>query len=590
METARDNKKGIQKRNYLIVLIVMIMLSILFARSFYWPSWKGYSKRIITEVLMIAVGITAVPWTAVKVGVLNHWVSVCVFRFTSVWGMIWRNKVRVICIIALYILLALLGYNLAKIPYVIGKSDRFNPRFGILLVAILYLILTFMLLCRVGRKRIDLLFLATALIIGSAYIRITPGEIATSWDDQIHYVRTLGLSNGLNGIMYSSDKLLIKGVRKNPIRFSRESQQEYNKQLTELYQQKKYSYYQYRKYISLWSVAYIPAAIGIVFGRGLGLPYIEILKLGRFFNLLFYALIISAAIRRIKYGKTLIACCGLIPSAVFLACSYSYDFWVICLGIYGYALFYSILQDAKHTASKHDLIAMLAACLLGFIPKMVYFPLLLPLWFIPKNRFESRRKQRYFRLALIAVVVLLLLSFFCGFWEPDYRGGSGVDPAGQVRYILSAPIQYVKLLYHFLIPGYLSPITVNQSFLDFAYLGAGASSAVLILILYVLSFIDRGDSSQEGMVKVRIAGLLGVVLAVMIVATALYVSYTPVAAASPQGVQVRYLFPVLLPFFMLIGADKISYRGSKRLITMIALAVFAGAFLRNVSQLIVSLY
>ena len=132
METARDNKKGIQKRNYLIVLIVLIMLSILFARSFYWPSWKGYSKRIITEVLMIAVGIIAVPWTAVKVGVLNHWVSVCVFRFTSVWGMIWRNKVRVICIIALYILLALLGYNLAKIPYVIGKSDRFNPRFGML--------------------------------------------------------------------------------------------------------------------------------------------------------------------------------------------------------------------------------------------------------------------------------------------------------------------------------------------------------------------------------------------------------------------------------------------------------------------------
>ena len=315
----------------------MIMLSILFARSFYWPSWRGYSKRIITEVLMIAVGIIAVPWTVVKVGVLNRWASVCVSRFTSVWGMIWRNKVRVICIIALYILLALLGYNLAKIPYVIGKSERFNPRFGILLVAILYLILTFILLYRIGEKRIDLLFLTIALIIGSAYIRVTPGEIATSWDDQIHYIRTLGLSNGLNGIMYSADKLLISGVGNDSIRFSRESQQEYNKQLTELYQQKKYHYYQYRKYISLWSVAYIPAAIGIVFGRGWGLPYIEILKLGRFFNLLFYALIISAAIRRIKYGKTLVACCGLIPSAVFLACSYSYDFWVICLGIYGYA-------------------------------------------------------------------------------------------------------------------------------------------------------------------------------------------------------------------------------------------------------------
>ena len=155
---------------------------------------------------------------------------------------------------------------------------------------------------------------------------------------------------------------------------------------------------------------------------------------------------------------------------------------------------------------------------------------------------------------------------------------------------MSAPIQYVKLLYHFLIPGYLSPITVNQSFLDFAYLGAGASSAVLILILYVLAFLDRGDSSQEDMVKIRVAGLLGVVLAVMIIPTALYVSYTPVAAASPQGVQERYLFPVLLPFFLLIGADKVSYRGSRWLLTVISLAVFAGVFLKNVSQLIVSLY
>ena len=319
MGTVGDNTKGIEKRNYLIVLIVMTILSILFARSFYWPSWRGYSKRIITEVFIIAFGVIAVPWIVVKVGVLKRWVSVCVSRFSSAWGVLWRNKVRVVCIIALYVLFALLGYNLAKIPYAVGKADRFNPRFGMLLVAILYLILTFMLLCRIGRKRIDLLFLTTALIIGSAYIRVTPGEIATAWDDQIHYIRTLGLSNGLNGIMYSSDKLMISGVGNDPIRFSRESQQEYNKQLTELYQQKKCHYYQYRKYISIWSVAYIPAAIGIMFGRGLGLPYIEILKLGRFFNLLFYALIISAAIRRIKYGKTLVACCGLIPSAVFLA-------------------------------------------------------------------------------------------------------------------------------------------------------------------------------------------------------------------------------------------------------------------------------
>ena len=146
------------------------------------------------------------------------------------------------------------------------------------------------------------------------------------------------------------------------------------------------------------------------------------------------------------------------------------------------------------------------------------------------------------------------------------------------------------LLYHFLIPGYLSPITVNQSFLDFAYLGSGTSNAVLILILYVLAFLDRGDSSQEGMAKIRIAGLLGVALAVMTVPTALYVSFTPVAAARPLGVQVRYLFPVILPFLMMIGADKVSYRGSRWLLTVVPFAVFAGAFLRNVSQLIVSLY
>lgn len=572
-------------KNYILLLLTMIVLNGIFMNSFRWPAWSGYAKRIVVMFLLVAFGVLGFPVLVVKNRTANEKVTRFRNGTAELFHTLIRKRVKVLGVLALYILMALLGVNIGKLC----AGAEYNSHIGIVIVASLYVVLTVILLWKTCERKPHVLFFAIAMIMGIAYIRIAPGELASSWDDQIHYERALNVANALNGVMYTADEKIIADTGSVPTRFTRQEQEEFHEKINKYYEKKTCHYY-YPNKLSLWSVSYIPAAAGIVLGRGLNLPYFEILKLGRFFSLLFYALVIAAAIKKIPYGKVLLACIGLIPTSVFLASSYSYDFWMVCLGMYGYAVFFSILQQPGHKVQGGELFAMLGSTVLGFIPKMVYFPLLFPYWFIPQNRFENRKEQKKFRIWVILSVIILFISFFCGFWEPDPRGGADVNPARQVKFILGNPLRYLSILFGFLIPGYLSPGRLDVSFEDYAYLGGGLTYGIIIILLFVLAYLDRGECSQEGMRKIRITGALSLILTVLIVPTALYISYTSVGDTTILGCQVRYLYPLLMPFFTFLGRDKIAYKGNRSLMTGFAMAIPALLFLKDIGVLIAALY
>ena len=84
-------------------------------------------------------------------------------------------------------------------------------------------------------------------------------------------------------------------------------------------------------------VAYIPAAIGLWAARLLGLATTQAFLLGRLMTFACYAALTYFACKRLRSGKMVLATCALVPTAVFLASGYSYDFWLIGFLMLGFA-------------------------------------------------------------------------------------------------------------------------------------------------------------------------------------------------------------------------------------------------------------
>ena len=78
--------------------------------------------------------------------------------------------------------------------------------------------------------------------------------------------------------------------------------------------------------------------------------------------------------------------------------------------------------------------------------------------------------------------------------------------------------------------------------------------------VYALGLTDRDSASRtlERSAWGRIGTLVAVLATMVLVCTALYVMFTPVGESWINGVQHRYLIPVIFPFLMILGSGLIS--------------------------------
>ncbi len=312
--------------------------------------------------------------------------------------------------------------------------------------------------------------------------------------------------------------------------------------------------------VGVFQIAYVPGALGIIFGKGLGLSYTAMFDMGRFFNLLFYTLIIAAGIKRLNKGKILVSFFALTPLLIFTASNYHYDWWTNSLICAGYCYYIAAYQDNANNriAKEKDMIIAAVMIMLGCIPKAVYCPLLIPLFFIPKNFFNRSRKRYFIALASLTVAILLIFVLpyvLTSAWlTGDQRFGGDVNSGSQISYILHNPLQYLATFWSF-IKIFADPANFCVWANFFAYLGLGPFSGIWWSILVVLAFIDR-DEKQNRDILMRIVGLIMAFGALTLVVTALYVSISEIGSTEIRGVQSRYLFPLLLPFFWYVARPK----------------------------------
>ena len=394
--------------------------------------------------------------------------------------------------------------------------------------------------------RIHISAIITILLMGFLFSLITP--IFDVPDEQAHFARAMYLSEGNITISNAGSDLLISNDY-NKI-YQNMGKNLFQNNLSDEYSSKQMISAPAIKATAVYSmISYIPQAIGIFLGRLLNLNLEITFYLGRFINLLGYALLIGLAIKITPIFKMPIYFFATIPMAIYIASSYNQDALTISLAILIICTYLKFLFS-KNLGIK-NLVLFMLLCFIMAMTKLPYVFLSILLLFIPKKNFKNRKESFYTYLMMI---VILCFSFF---WY-KYTGRITADhiPENVNAYKqISFIIQNIPQSIHYLGNSLMN--FSNYWKMGFMY-GWFTYSAVEIAILYtflmgaICIFYPR-EFEQKNISRLS-AGFVILFIYIGICLT-MYLTWTQLGMPQIEGVQGRYFLGVLplLPLLLNIG-------------------------------------
>ncbi len=310
---------------------------------------------------------------------------------------------------------------------------------------------------------------------------------------------------------------------------------------------------------------------------------------GQFGMLLTYALTVYFAIRKLKSGKMIMSVIALFPTNIVLASNYSYDPWVTGFSLLGTAYFVSEMQQPQKRITVFETVIMCGAFVLAALPKQLYVMLLILPMFMRKSNFTKYEKRRYYAILLSFFAFMLILFTARSFSEisgsGDLRGGN-VNPAEQLNYILSNPIKYAKILLSFLW-GYLSPLNAKNYISFFSYLGKGGGAIIFILLLCFCAVTDKDETNKfKGSVFTAALVIITDLIIACMMATALYIAFTPVFSQEILGCHPRYIIPLVAPFALTVINPGKPLKVNKTVYSLAVLAVITACLIFNILRIV----
>lgn len=398
------------------------------------------------------------------------------------------------------------------------ESTAFFNRYRLLLM-----FLTFMMLYGLGifRRQIaahmELGFLLVGAVALLGMFLCGPAGPWYWWDGEIHYERAQYLSR------------LDEHLRSEPL-------------------------HQVMSEMDPGSVSYALPAMVMRLASWAGAPESGQMLAGRIANGLFYLTVCALAIRAAARHKALIASIALIPLALYQSVSFSYDTFLNAFFLLGMSLMLTEIYAPSNLLSWKRGLGMLLCFALAAMPKVVYAPLILTVFLLPRSKFKNRRCQIGFDMGCVLIMLALCSGYlFRLMIAPedvgDLRGGD-VSVTSQAAFALSHPIRFIQVLADS-VRETLGEFILTSGRMNWSRLGE-ASASLSLLSMGGLAFIGVSDTfGSEGCTALRLwqrgfllllcLGVLGLIYA------ALYMAFTQVEAARVSGVQGRYLLPLYLP-------------------------------------------
>lgn len=303
-------------------------------------------------------------------------------------------------------------------------------------------------------------------------------------------------------------------------------------------------------------IQYIPQAIGIFITRLFTDKVLLLAYGGRIMNMIFSVLLIYWAIKKIPFGKKILLALSFIPIAIEGFSSLSPDAMTISMAFFYIAYILSLAFNKKdHIIDGKKIAILIVLSVIMAMCKIVYLPLILLLFIIPKEKFKNEKKvKNIIIIGAIAVVLNLIWLMIAGIYLSHFREG---DSAVQVISVLTHPIKYLQNCLY----------TLNLNGQDYIYsmfggeLGWGELVQLNSIIPYCLALIfvwititdqtikDKFKLYQKVWIALTTIAVIGLIF------TSLYVQWTTIGSDSILGIQGRYFIPILPLIALLIGSQ-----------------------------------
>lgn len=313
----------------------------------------------------------------------------------------------------------------------------------------------------------------------------------------------------------------------------------------------------YQPAVHTTPLAYGPQAVGITLARALGLGSLGLLFLGRLFNLLFYTGMGYLTMKRMPFGKEVVFGVGLLPMTLNLISSMSYDVMILSMSAY----FTAVCLDLAYRAERVRLadVAVLSLVMAVMGPcKMVYGVIAGLCLLVPVKKFGGRGRWLAAAAAVLGAFVLAMLvvnsqtvALYTGIQDRHVIWAD--EPGYSFAQLIHSPLLVLKMFYNTLVwnGGELFSGMIGGSLGNMDPVLNTPYLVVLVLAVLLLMLASRkpGESLHiTGGQRIWVWAICLICLGALMFSMLL--AWTPVSASFIQGVQGRYLLP-LLPIFAL---------------------------------------
>ena len=449
------------------------------------------------------------------------------------------------------------AYNISSI-----RISTINLTFVISFITTI-LLETFFFVYFIKKKetKIEKVFLLIILVIGPLYLVLFPFNSLP--DDATHIMRTYEISEGHLTSKKYDNNVVGRDLDDNISKYLL-SNKNYSYELKHLnLKNGKKKVVQNFANTSLYSfICYLPQTIGVVIAKIFSFSIPFQLFLGRLFNFLTFVFVMYYAIKFIPIKKEILFFVSLLPITLQGAISMSPDALTIAMSSFLVAYVLSLKKDGKKQIKNSQIILLALTSLILSQCKIVYLPICLILFLIPKEKFESLKKKNMIIISILVFITIVSLMWLSIASKnlPNYSNG-GINSSLQLSGIIKNPIRFFNVLF----------LTTNNEILNWILGAFGKNlgcfsiniSDILVIANFIL-FILIGVFNYNDKYKMkkidRILYLFIFISVVALMLSSLYLQWTPVGNSTIIGVQGRYFIPILIFFVLIVFNNKIKIK------------------------------
>jgi uncharacterized membrane protein len=297
----------------------------------------------------------------------------------------------------------------------------------------------------------------------------------------------------------------------------------------------------------------LPQALGILIARSINLSPLELFWAGRTFNLLFWIFLNILAIRVTPAMRWAFVLLALMPMNLFQAASISPDTMLNGLSLLILAFFLRlIIQKEKFDLKTFFVLSGLGVGLAFCKPNYV---VLMGLFLVvPITRFNSKKKFFLTGLALIVIVIIAAyLSLQIGKDQfMQFRGNGGAQPNDQVNFLIQHPARIFTIFWKSI---RILGLVYLQSYIGLlGWLDTPLPNFIYYTYPFFLFLAVLSDPNDQVKLKIYQRFIFATIpaIAFFMIFLALYITWTKYRQSWVDGLQGRYLIPIIPPALVAI--------------------------------------